>query len=288
MAFIRRIDPVLIYALLGLILYVILEDRSAPPEMVGEIRVSRNDLLQHIQFRERRFDRDWVEDYFSQLSAQDKQQLIDDYTGEEAMVREARRIGLDKDDFVIRQRLIQKMNFIDIEPAAVDQPSTETLKAWFNEHADRYASPARISFTHIFFATESNHSAADITDLRVALNANDTRPAQALPLGERFAYLRSYQDRGLADLKSHFGADFVATLNTQGTEQGRWLGPIASRWGRHLVFIESYTPDRSPSFAEVRSKVLYDWQQEAKMRAEETLARRMAEKYTINIADDVQ
>jgi hypothetical protein len=288
MARLRRIDPIFIYALLGLILYVVLDDRAAQPEMVGEINVNRNDLLQHIQFRERRFDRDWVENYFAQLSAQDRQQLIEDFTGEEALVREARRLGLDKDDFVIRQRLIQKMNFIDIDPAAADQPSTAILEAWFDERADRYHSPARMSFTHIFFASESNQSVDDITAMRKSLNANSTAPAQALPLGERFAYLRSYQDRGLADLKSHFGADFVAALSAHVTEQGRWLGPLASRWGQHLVFIESYTPDRSPSFAELQSKVLYDWQQEAKLRAEQSLAQRAAAKYIITIADDVR
>ncbi len=288
MAFLRRIDPVFIYALLGLILYLALDDRSAPAETIDEIRVSRSDLLQHIQFRERRFDLDWVEDYYTRLSVAEKQQVIDDYIGEEAMVREARRLGLDRDDFVIRQRLIQKMNFIDLDPASESQPDTATLKAWFDDHADRYNSPARISFTHIFFAADSDQSNEDIIALRQALNANATAPAEALPLGERFAYLRSYQDRGLFDLKSHFGDDFVAALTPRVSEQGRWLGPLASRWGQHLIFMESYTPDRAPEFAEVQNKVLYDWQQEAKLRAEQGLAQRMAEKYTINIADDVQ
>ena len=284
----RRIDPVFIYALLGLILFLALRDTTEPPEAVGEIQVSRQDILQHIQFRERRFDADWVERFYARLSAEEKQKIIDEYIGEEAMVREARRLGLDTDDFVIRQRLIQKLNFIDIDPEEEKMPDTATLEAWFADQAERYDSAARISFTHIFFANESNQSADDVAALRNRLNEANTPPAQALPFGERFAYLRSYQDRDLADIKSHFGAEFVTSLSQQASQTGRWLGPLVSRWGNHLVYIEAFTPQSRAQFTDVKSKVLYDWRQDQKSRAEQTLARRMAEKYTIRMLDDLK
>ena len=47
----------------------------------------------------------------------DMQRLIDAYVREEILVREARAQGLDRDDSIVRRRLVQKMEFAVTEPA---------------------------------------------------------------------------------------------------------------------------------------------------------------------------
>jgi hypothetical protein len=47
----------------------------------------------------------------------DLQRLIDAYIREEILVREARAQGLDRDDSIVRRRLVQKMEFAVADPA---------------------------------------------------------------------------------------------------------------------------------------------------------------------------
>src|SRR5262245_3897697 len=49
--------------------------------------------------------------------------LIDQYVREEVLAREALKLGLDRDDAVIRRRLQQKMEFIVTDFASIDEPT---------------------------------------------------------------------------------------------------------------------------------------------------------------------
>ncbi len=59
---------------------------------------------------------------------------------EELLVREAKRLGLDRGDPVVRRRLVQKLRFLQ---ERVDPPSTAALEAWLAEHPERFRVPAR-------------------------------------------------------------------------------------------------------------------------------------------------
>lgn len=79
---------------------------------------------------------------------------IDKYVAEEVMVREARRVSMDRGDLIIRRRLIQKMDFLVDEMAQAKEPTEGELKAWFEANAARYLRPARYSVEHVYFARE--------------------------------------------------------------------------------------------------------------------------------------
>jgi hypothetical protein len=59
------------------------------------------------------------------------QRLIDNYVREEVLVREARAQGLDRDDSVVRRRLVEKMEFAVAEPAT---PSDGELGKYLDQH----------------------------------------------------------------------------------------------------------------------------------------------------------
>jgi parvulin-like peptidyl-prolyl isomerase len=54
-------------------------------------------------------------------------------------------------------------------------------------------------------------------------------------------------------LQRRFGHRFANAL--VGLPTGSWEGPIPSRFGFHLVFIEDYSPPRIPQQVEVRNEV---------------------------------
>jgi hypothetical protein len=61
----------------------------------------------------------------------DVQRLVDNYIREEILVREARAQGLDRDDSIVRRRLVQKMEFEVADPAP---PADSQLQAYLDQH----------------------------------------------------------------------------------------------------------------------------------------------------------
>ena len=86
------------------------------------------------------------------------QQLVDARVREEILYREALALGLDKGDTIVKRRLAQKMEFLFEDVAALREPTTDELRAWFEQHAARFARPARATFVHRYFSPDRRGS----------------------------------------------------------------------------------------------------------------------------------
>ena len=76
------------------------------------IQVDNDKLLTFLQYRAKQFDVSQFSDFLETLSADKLQRLVNDYTKEEALFREAKSLGLDSNDYVARQRLIQQVTYL--------------------------------------------------------------------------------------------------------------------------------------------------------------------------------
>lgn len=176
--------------------------------------------------------------------------LVADAIREEVYYREAMALGLDVNDTVVRQRLIEKMR--ELSENVVDPLPPETdLEAWFDSHRERFRIPELVSFDHLFFSPQQRGDAV-LADAEVALNALRQGAApgdfgDSTPLSGRFeaadaARVRTLFDDPLTD------AVFAA-------EPGVWIGPFESGFGWHVVRVSERTPARDPGFVEVESRV---------------------------------
>jgi hypothetical protein len=66
------------------------------------------------------------------------QGLVDDYVRDEVAIREAVRMGLDRDDTVIRRRLREKLEFLLEDSLDTHPPSDEDLAFWLEKNADSF------------------------------------------------------------------------------------------------------------------------------------------------------
>src|SRR5678815_1195429 len=82
--------------------------------------------------------------------------MIDNYIREEISYREAKKIGLDKDDEIIRRRLSQKFNFLQTDLTEAAQPSDKDLKQFYTQHPELFQTDATVSFSHIYFSADNN------------------------------------------------------------------------------------------------------------------------------------
>ena len=64
--------------------------------------------------------------------------LIDAYVHDEVLVREAMKLGLDKDDPVIRATLIEKIKGLADFGSGAAEPTDADLQAYLDDHADQF------------------------------------------------------------------------------------------------------------------------------------------------------
>src|SRR3970040_2187132 len=96
-------EPLLHFVLIGALLFAFTALREQRSEH-AEIRISAGEVAQLAAFWETQSQR--------KPSAEELRGLIEERIDEEVLAREATRLGLDRDDVIVRRRLAQKMAFV--------------------------------------------------------------------------------------------------------------------------------------------------------------------------------
>ena len=280
-------EPLVQFLLGGALLYVMLsvfmpEDGSEQDSLV--IQLDEGRLLTYLQYQDKAFDTAQARRVFESLDAQARQKLEDEFVRDEIMVREALALGLDQNDDVIDQRLIQKMDFIFQGFTEPDQTITDAdLLAYFEINKTAYREDAQATFTHVFFKTDETSEMdleARARDVLQTLKTEDVPFEDAGQYGERFYFLKNYVNRPQTMIKSHFGA--VAANAIMNPEVlGGWFGPLRSDYGLHLVFVRSVEPSRIPDLSEVTDQVRMDVLRERRDAVRRAAFEKVAQKYTV-------
>ena len=257
-------EPLLHFLLIGLGLFVLFE--LVADEDDGDdsrvINVDRDALLTFVQFRTRAFEPSAAAMRLDAMSEDELQQLIDDYVREEALYREAVALGMDENDYVIKQRMIQSIEFITNGfVAAAVNASDADVREYFEQHRDDYFVDPVLTFTHVFYSNE-RRSAEEAVELAEAKLAELTRDhvafSEAPRHGERFPYFVNYVERAPAFLASHFGAAMTEALFSLEPNDATWKGPFESPYGAHLVLLTDSREGRYPNLHEVEPAVRRD------------------------------
>jgi hypothetical protein len=177
--------------------------------------------------------------------------LIEERIDEEVLAREAVRLGLDRDDVIVRRRLAQKMAFVSDDLALMDDPAEADLRAYFDAHRETYTVPDLYALRHVYFNPDRHGMALD-TDAQRALQRL-SRGAKPDEVGDPFMLPRELADVSRDDIARDFGSIFADAVT--GSKAGEWVGPVRSPFGVHLVKLESHTPRTAARFEEVRDLV---------------------------------
>lgn len=208
--------------------------------------------------------------------------LIEGYIREEILVREARNLGLDDDDVIIRRRLAQKVDFVLGDVTPPELPDKDGLRAHYEANLARYTRPERISFRHVFAASQ-----AQAAGLLKQLQRNDRDWRET---GEPFMLNREYVGQSQTTLAQNFGGDFATGvfamhLPDQRPDQGsaEWQGPLRSAYGWHVVQVTSRDAQSRPPFEALIEKLALDWQQEQAVEARRKAYRDLRSGYRIEM-----
>jgi len=215
-----------------------------------------------------------------QPTDEDLQALIFAYVEEQALMREASRIGLGSDDTIIRRRLAQKMRFMIEDVDAPQKPDDTTLDTWFKDNINKFVRPETRSFSHIYFSPEKHGKNLEVNVDKVMNIIDD---AEWKSLGDPFMLKREFKALSTIDIKRLFGADFAAGVFN--AKISGWQGPIDSAFGRHLVRIDETRAKITPELADIRPQVISAWQDEIQRETNTKRLKDLIKKYKVVIEE---
>lgn len=224
------------------------------------------------------FSRTWMRP----PTQEEMQGLVDDYVREEVLYREARAMGLDQDDVIVRRRMRQKLEFLAGDQAARTGPPTDQeLDAFLQQHADNYREEPSFSFEHIFLSREKHggSSEAEAKLLLARLSGGSDGAIDVEKLGDAFLLPSRFEKTSAAETARLFGENFAKGLTT--IELGKWAGPIESSYGLHLVRVNQRTPGTAPPLAYVRDAVLRDFLNDQRKHELDAQYTKLRARYTL-------
>jgi hypothetical protein len=262
-------DPLWHFLLAGTAVFLISElvnpDASAY-ESPKTIVVDRDSLLTELQFRTKTFEPELASRRLDSLSPEALDKLVSDYVRSEVLYREAGALGFGDNDYIIKKRMIQKMDFIiqDVSEAAT-QASDEDVLRHYEENKDDYLIPGYVTFTHVFIDAGDIGPDAAMNEAMAMLKTLNTSGAgfvDAPRYGDRFPFGLNYVEKPRDLVTSHFGAELADKVFSLTPSQSTWQGPIRSEYGAHLVMLINNHPDRMPPLDEVKERVIADVERE--------------------------
>ena len=284
-------EPISYFLILGLVLY--LSYGWLNPDYTTNSRVisvDRDSLMRFIQFRTQSFT-DNAGEKLDSLSSDALADIIRQYIQEEALYRQAMAYGMAKDDYVIKRRMVQKMEFLaEGTRPAVTSLTTSELEAYYKEHREGYKLPAAVTFTHVFFSAERHGDAVDklAKETLGILSENRVRFDQAPNYGDRFPYQLNYVERTQEEVASHFGEEMAQAVFRLQPEKARWQGPIRSEYGVHLVLLTRAEAARIPSLKEVSDQLASELQRSREVERKQNTIDKLIDDFEIRLSPEFE
>lgn len=189
----------------------------------------------------------WQKKYMRKPTNKELEKIIAGEVYNEVMSREAVKLGLDKEDGIIRRRLVQKMSFVSSNFAALVEPTEKELRTFLAQHQKEFMSEQRISFllqSSVILGKEQHN----MSEWEVSRN-----------------FWRTFAHK-------------VFTLPV-----GVWSNDVMSAYGKVDVFVKEKTNAQKRPFSDIRPKLKAAWQLQEKIKLEKRFYEKLKNDYRIEI-----
>jgi hypothetical protein len=227
----------------------------------------------------------WTRQWRRAPTQEELRGLVHGLLKEEILAREAREMGLDQGDTVVRRRLAQKLEFVLQDTAQPPDPDDAQLRRFHEAELAQFRRPARVSFMHYLFSREQRADAAGDATAALA-RLNRTPHGELRELGDRSLVEGSFDDVDERSIAALLGPSFARAVLA--LEPGRWHGPLDSGQGVHLVKVTQIVAPQVMSFEESRGQVLDLWRERARREAEAQRLAEVMDRYEIVVDPGVQ
>ena len=226
----------------------------------------------------------WLRQWQREPTREELRGLVTEFLKEELLAREARAMGLDENDIIVRRRLAQKLEFLVQDTSRIAEPTEEDLRRLYEANPERFQTVARVSFTHVYFSRERRKDAAsDATKALAELLRGSTT---ATELGDRLLIDSEISDADEQTVAAQFGRDFAHVVFA--FQPGAWHGPVESGYGLHLVRVSNTKPAKRREFAEVKTQVLERWREQRQREDNERYFASLLKKYDVVVDENLK
>ena len=257
-----------IFFIIGLILYLI--DIGLNNNDDKEIYISDQEIISLVSAWKSQVGRNPNDDEITRI--------INNLVEEEILYREALKLGLDREDRIIKRRLAQKISFLKQE-SIPNAPSNDDLIEYFKKNSDKYFIDSTYTFRHYFYSSENSskeRSAKAYTDLINGVSINS----------DPFFLGKNFVDATIRKIENEFGKDF--SLNFLNVELNKWIGPLESAFGHHIIYVTNQREGYLPDITDVIKQVEVDFLQSKRDEAIENYLNEIRSEYKIYINPDLQ
>jgi len=173
---------------------------------------------------------------------------------EDALYKQALRLGLD-DDVLIRRLLVEKLRMVLSRGPEDAVVSDADVVAFLERNRARYETPGAVTFAHVFFSTSTDAKRAHAEALSALgqLRSKNMLPPASEELSDAFPLGLEFRGKWESQLAAQFGERFAGRVIA--APVGRWIGPIDSTYGLHLVRVQEKAAGALPSLERVRAQV---------------------------------
>ena len=266
-------DPFLHFLVVGVVMfggYELINRGETDPPATDPVHIGEGDIR-------------WLKETFANQwqrppTEDELRGLVASFLEEELFAREAKALGLDQNDTIVRRRLAQKLEFLIGDTSRIVEPADAELRRFYDTNAERFGVEARVSFTQLFFNPEKRqHAESDARAALVSISGMGTDGAAAI--GDPILLENEFHEVDEQTVAKMFGADFARAIFL--LRPGSWAGPVKSGYGVHLVRVTNLSPATVLSFEEVRPKVLEEWRHQQQTQAKAVYLSKLREKYGV-------
>ena len=208
--------------------------------------------------------------------------MIRDRVREEVFYQEALALGLDKDDIIIRRRLQQKMEFIANDVSIPVDPGDAALSDFMMKHPELFHEEIKFSFRQIYLNPQlrGNNLRQDMSGLLSELNKSNGKD-NFRKMGDASLLPPEMLDVNSSEVTNQFGEEFTKQLSK--LPIGKWVGPVTSTYGVHILCVGKINQEGVPALADIRDVVIREWDVAFQQQANEKFYQELLKNYTITI-----
>lgn len=180
------------------------------------------------------------------------EQALATYIDEEILYREGLKLGLERDDLIVKRRVVQKMRFLLEDMTPIAPPTEAQLQAWLDQNAQRYQTAQTIMFDHHFFSRGKRGDEA----IYQAGQARDNLLAGEKIAGDPFPLQTGSELLDRERIAKEFGV--VTSKTIFDLPIGEWSQPVQSPLGVHLFKVSQKNAGRTMTLEEAGSQLRSD------------------------------
>jgi len=208
------------------------------------------------------------------------QNLINLNIKQEIFYQEALNMNLDHNDEIIKRRLAQKMQFLSNDIASTFEPTDSDLQAYLEKNIEKYLRPYSYSLYQITFTPDKRKDhLKDASEVLKKFGKVSFKEMENK--GDNLPFSYQFNNVTADELALQLGSKFPDALVNQ--EVNKWVGPIPSGFGYHIIFITEKTEPRIPSLEEVRKEVTRDFEYDYQKELDESIYQELKKQYNIQI-----